>query len=62
MKEALIVMMPLLLVLACCTLLAMEQAGHGFVFLGLSNGTWGTLAGLGAIVSFASLFFWGRAE
>lgn len=56
MKEALPVVMPLILVAACCTLLAMEQAGRGFVFLGISGSTWGTLAGVGAVMSFALLF------
>ena len=58
MKE-LVVLAPFALVVVCCALLAMEQAGQGFAFLGLGSGTWVTLAGLGAMVSFASLFWRG---
>lgn len=60
MKNALQVVMPLLLVVACCTLFGLEQVGAGFTFLGWTSGTWATLAGVGAIVSFASLF-WKRS-
>ena len=60
MKE-LVVLAPFALVVVCCTLLAMEQAGQHLVFLGVSSGTWATLAGLGALASFASLF-WGRSR
>lgn len=56
MKEVIQVIMPLLLVVACCSLIGIDLAGKGFIFLGLSSSTWGTLAGVGAIMSFALLF------